>query len=197
MQWAMIVSMIIQGVSSLRAGIAKSKELSRQKEEAKHKSRLAKRDADAAARKADFDQTRNILAGKGVMDSILVSQSVSGARTDVGGPLRVRAAQWAEVELDNFLIGLEGRNLQARFKEESRFYHELGTALGKAAKNAFYSGHLGAGQQTLGTFNQGQQSGMWDRPSTTPSSSSSYSYSSAGFGGSGSQQTTWGHPYQR
>ena len=182
MQWAMIVSMIIQGVSSIRAGMAKSKELARQKEEAKHKSRLAKRDAEAAARKADFEQTRHILAGKGIMDNLLVSQSAAGARTDVGGPLRVRAQQWAEVELDNFLIGLEGRNLQARFKEESRFYHEQGTALGKAAKDAFYSGHLGAGQQTLGTFNQGQQAGVWDRPSTTPSSSTTgYSYKS-GYG---------------
>ncbi len=183
MQWAMIVSMVIQGVSSLMAGRAKSRELAERQAMERHKEKLAKRDADAAQRKADFEQTRHVLAGKGVMDSMLVAQSAAGARTDVGAPLRVRAQQWAEIELDNFLIGLEGRELKTRFTEEAKLHHRQAHIFGKAAKHAFYAGHLGAGTQTLGTYSQGQQAGVWDRPSTTPSTSSTTGYSyKSGFG---------------
>lgn len=190
MGWAAIVQMVIQGVGSIMTGRAKSKALSEQKEMAQHRERLARMDAEAAQRKADFEQTRQIMRGAAAEGSLKVALGTSGGRTDVGTAFKLVAQNWAEVELDNFLVGLESRALKTRFLVEAEIHHRQAHIYSDAAKYAFIQGHLGSGEAAMGGI--GQMGGGQQQPSTTPSNSTS-----AGFQGSGSQQTTWGHSYQR
>lgn len=149
------------------AGRARARELAGQETMARYRAQVAEMDAVAAARKTDFDQMLQLRESERVMGRLRVAQGTSGARTDVGGPLAVRASQWAELELDRFLVGLEGRTQVSKFKSEAHLEHMQAKIYGQGAKTAILTGILGAGASIGQGYALGTAAGYWGQPSTT------------------------------
>ena len=165
--WFMVAALALQGFSRYRAGQAQAEQLRQQKQMSLYRAKIAEADAVAAQRKTDFEQTRSALEAEQVVGKMRVAQGASGARTDVGTPLLVRSEQWAELELDSFLIGLEGRTRVSRFKSEAGMERVQASVYGRAAKNAKLAGTLGAVTGILGGLGTMSAMGMFDRSPVT------------------------------
>jgi len=64
----------------------------------------------------------------------------------------VRAQQWADLEFDSFLVGLEGRTEVSRAKSEAKMQRIQASYYGDAAKSAGRAVKLGATAAILGGF---------------------------------------------
>jgi hypothetical protein len=146
---------------------------------ARYRAQIAEQDAAAAARKTDFDQMLQLRESERVMGRLRAAQGAAGARTDVGGPLAVRTAQWAELELDRFLVGLEGRTQVSKFKSEAALERMQAKIYGKGAKTAILTGILGAGASVAQGYGMGVAAGYWGQPAATPTAAPATSPTSA------------------
>jgi len=151
----------LQAYSSYQQGQAQAEQYAYAQQEALYKARVAEADAKAVQARTTFEQQRQIQEGAAAVDTMRVSQATSGARTDVGTPVLVRAQQWAEVELENFLIGLEGRTQKSKFKQEAAFQRIQGRLYGKAAKRSVLTGYLGAAANIFQGMGMGYGLGLW------------------------------------
>lgn len=142
MEFLFIGAMVAQLFSGILQGRARAEELKGQETISKYNARIAEADAAAAQRKTDFDQLLQLRESERVLGRLRAKQGASGARTDVGGPLAVRVAQEAELELDNFLIGLEGRTQVSKFKSEAGLHRTQARIFRKGAKTARRTGVL-------------------------------------------------------
>lgn len=121
---------------------------------------IFEQDAAARERKARFDQLRQVVSGAKVLGRLRAGLGASGARLDVGAPIRLLSDQAEELELDNLLIGFEGAVEAARFREQaviSRFKGSLAKTRGKAARRASI---VQAGASLLTDFGTGRQAGF-------------------------------------
>lgn len=166
--WLLIGSMIMQAGASFMQGRARARELAGQETMARYRAQIAEQDAAAAARKTDFEQMLQLRESERVMGRLRTGQGAAGARTDVGGPLAVRTAQWAELELDRFLIGLEGRTRVSKFRTEAKLERMQAKIYGKGAKTAILTGILGAGASVGQGYAIGMQAGFWGQPKPSP-----------------------------
>lgn len=143
---------LLSGLSQYKAGQAKAQEYQMERQQALYNAQMADMDARAAQQKVNFEQLRQLMESEQIMGTMRVQQAASGARTDVGTPLLIRAQQWAELELDNFLIGLEGRTQKTRYEQEAAFQRIQARYYSQAAKSAKKAGKLGAASTILGGF---------------------------------------------
>ena len=185
------VSLAISAASAMMQAKAAADLAAAQEQEALANAQSAESDAVAQEKKTDFEQMQSLREGEAAMGSLRVNMGASGGRTDVGTNFMVRMQQSQESELDNFLVGLEGRTRQSKLEAEADQYRKQAKYYKKAGSNARISGGLGVANAVLGGLSKYGGTG------TTGSTGSAASTSSAGFAGSGSQTTTWGHPYQR
>lgn len=117
-------------------------------------------DAVARERKARFDQLRQVISGAKVLGRLRAGLGASGARLDVGAPIRLLSDQAEELELDNLLIGFEGAVEAQRFRNQaviSRFKGSLANIRGKAARRASF---VKAGASLLTDFGTAKQEGF-------------------------------------
>lgn len=113
---------------------------------------IAKRDASARLRKARFDQLQQVREGERIKGRLIARLGASGARLDVGAPIQLLNEQAAVLDLDNALIGFEGRVEAARFREEAvqlKFRGRIARQRGRAAQRAAF---IGAGSSLLTDF---------------------------------------------
>lgn len=160
---------LLSGYSQYQQGQARANELQMQRYQSLYNARIAEADAAAAARKADFEQMQHLRESEAVMGSMRAVQGASGARTDVGTNFLIRLQQSAESELDNFLIGLEGRTEAGKYKSEAEMHKIQASYFGKAAKSARRAGKLGAVTAILGGFGTMGAMGMFGGGSTNTS----------------------------
>jgi hypothetical protein len=151
----------LQAFSSYQQGQTQAEEYAYKEQEALYKAKVAEADAKALQRKTTFEQQRQIQEAAAAMGTMRVRQGTSGAQTDVGSPVIVRAQQWAEFELENFLIGLEGRTEKSKKKSEAAFETIQAGQYAKAAKRSVLSGLLGAGANVLTGVSSGYEKGYW------------------------------------
>ena len=149
--WALIALGAVQGVASVFQGRSQAKQYAGQAAVAKHNAMRAEADAKAAGRATDFAQTQQALRSANVMGELQVSQATSGARTDVGAPFKVRAQVRRQLEIDNALIGMQGRAQESGLRSEAAMYTMQKKMFRKAGKRAIMSGWLGAGAAALQT----------------------------------------------
>ena len=176
--WPMLflASSILKGFSQYQQGQYQAGQYKAKQRLTEYNARITEADAAAAQRKTDFEQTRAAMEAEQIMGSMRVAQGASGARTDVGTPILVRAQQWAELELENFLIGLEGRTQVSKYRSEAAIQRVQASVYGQAAKNAKTAGKLGMATTILGGFAQAGAMGMFDSGSSyTPNYSTTYS----------------------
>ena len=176
---------LLGGFSSYMSGQAKSEELGMNRQKALYDAsladfdaKMAELDAAAAMRRTDFEQMQGLREGEAIAGSQLATMGASGGRVDVGTNFLIRMQQDEENELDNFLIGLEGRTEVTRFKTEAGTSRAKASMLRtqasyykKAGKSAKKAGLLGAASSILGGFGQMGAMGMFGGGSkaiTTP-----------------------------
>lgn len=153
--------MFAQLAAGFLQGRARARELAGQETIAKFNARVADADAVAAQRKTDFDQMLQLRESERALGRLRVAQGASGARTDVGQPLANVVAQEAELELDRFLIGLEGRTQVSKFKTEAGLQRLQAKIFGKGAKTAILTGVLGGAAAAGGTLATGVGAGVF------------------------------------
>jgi len=154
----------LQALSTYKESEAEAQQYEYKEAEARYRAKVAEADAKAMQQRTTFEQQRQIVEAAGEMGAMRVAQATSGAQTDVGTPVLVRAQQWSEFELENFLIGLEGRTAKSKFLQEKAFeniqagiYHRTGRNVKKAGKLNMFAGILqGFGQgYGMGIFGKG------------------------------------------
>ena len=83
---------------------------------------VAEKDAIATEAKTRFDQIRQVQAGARSVASVRAKAGASGARLDVGAPMHIVAAQVAENEIQNALIGYAGKTQADRHRSRAAGY---------------------------------------------------------------------------
>ena len=124
---------------------------------------ILEQDADARDRKTRFDQLRQVVSGAKVQGRLLAGLGASGARLDVGAPIRLLSDQAEELELDMLLIGYEGAIEARQLRNQAviqRFQGSLAKARGKNARRASY-GQAVAG--LLSDFSTAKQAGFFQK----------------------------------
>ena len=143
--WALIGMAVLQGVSSIMQGKSQARQMATQAGVSRFNTAQALRDAKTAQRDTDFAQTRHAIQGAKEMGTLRVAQAASGARLDVGAPFTVRTQALSEMEMDNALIGMEGRAQVSKYKSEADIGRLQTSLFRKGARSAFMSGIMGAG----------------------------------------------------
>ena len=137
---------------------------------------ILEQDADARDRKTRFDQLRQVVSGAKVQGRLLAGLGASGARLDVGAPIRLLSDQAEELELDMLLIGYEGAIEARQLRNQAviqRFQGSLAKARGKSTKETSF---LQAGAGLLSDFSTAKQAGFLEsgtKKKKTPSKSTS------------------------
>ena len=102
---------------------------------------ILEQDADARDKKTRFDQLRQVVSGAKVQGRLLAGLGASGARLDVGAPIRLLSDQAEELELDMLLIGFEGATEARELRNQAviqRFKGSLAKTRGQNAQKAGY-----------------------------------------------------------
>lgn len=157
---AFLVAGAAKAASAIQQGRIADAEGRAQAKLAERNAQIAEQDAVAREQKAQFDSLRQSVAAGVVMGRLTARLGASGARLDVGAPIRVLSEQMEELELDNLLIGFEGQVDAARFREQaviSRFKGSLAKTRGKSARDASF---FKAGTSLLSDFATGKAAGL-------------------------------------
>ncbi len=110
---------------------------------------VLEQDATAFEEKARFDQLRQTEAGLILMGRLRAGLGASGARLDVGAPIRVLSDQAEELELDNLLIGRAGAVGAARLRSQADMQRFQAKIFRIRGRNAYKAGFLPTGE-TIG-----------------------------------------------
>lgn len=119
---------------------------------ANYNAAIQEREAKAIKQKTAFEQRREVERVARVKSALRAKLAGSGARMDIGTPLMLQEEQAAELELENLLIGYEGRIGAQRAKSQAeldRLQGRIYRQKGKAARKASY---LKAGTTLLTGF---------------------------------------------
>ena len=165
---------LLQGLSAYRQGQYQASQYEAQRQQELYNARIAEADAAAAQRRTEFEQTRAAMEAEQIMGRMRVGMGASGARTDVGTNFLIRLQQSAESELDNYLIGLEGRTMVGKYKSEAAQRRAQAGMYGTMAKSAKRAGTLGAAATILGGFGTMGAMGMFNRPPKIESAGGAY-----------------------
>ncbi|MHC4800178.1 MAG: hypothetical protein ACYTF1_26355 [Planctomycetota bacterium] len=157
----LIAMIAVKAFSTFMQAREQSRRLAYQEAQEKYNAQIAEMDAKATRRKLEFEQLRQRREAELKMGALRAKQGAMGARTDVGAPLAIRAQQWAELELENFIIGLEGRTQESKFKSEAAMRRMQAKYYGKAAKRSILTGILGAGAAVGQGYMAGVSGGYW------------------------------------
>jgi len=102
---------------------------------------LQEREAQAIEQKAKFESWRQAKEARRIRGKLRTQIAASGATLEEGAPLLLEEEQLAELELENLLIGYEGRKKAARARSQAeldRLSGRLAKQRGKAARKASY-----------------------------------------------------------
>ncbi len=101
---------------------------------ADYNAQLAENQAKAIEQKAAFDQQRQAEEAARRMSTMQAQLGASGAIPTVGSPLLIQAKQASEFELDNLMIGYEGRTQASQARSEAEIQRYQGRMAGWQAQ---------------------------------------------------------------
>ena len=126
-----------------------------------YNARVAEQDARATEQMTKFEQLQQLRRGQRIMGSLKARLGASGALVSEGAPLALLADQAFELELENALIGAQGRTQASRYQSEAQGYRlGAGTARQRASA-ATTAGYLNVGSTILGGFSSMYGQGMF------------------------------------
>lgn len=120
---------------------------------AEYNAQLAEREAQATEQKTAYAQQKQAEAAARGISTLEAGLGISGAVTTAGAPLLLKAKQASEFELENLMIGYEGRTEAARARSEAVMQNYLAKAgLGQASVYRQRAGYnVAAGRMAAGT----------------------------------------------
>lgn len=140
------VTLLLIGTGAMAAGqIQAGREAAAtgksQQNMANYNAALMEREAEAIKQKTKFESLRQVKEGRRIRGKLRTQLAASGAELGEGAPLKLEEEQLAELELENLLIGYEGRKQAARAMSQAeldRLSGRLAKQRGKAARKASY-----------------------------------------------------------
>ena len=139
-------ALIIAGASLMAAGqIQAGREAAAtgksQQNIANYNAALMEREAEATKQKAAFESLRQAKEARRIRGKLRTQLAGAGAALFEGAPEKLEEEQAAELELENLLIGYEGRVQAGRARSQAeldRLSGRLAKQRGKAARKASY-----------------------------------------------------------
>lgn len=124
-----------QAGGSLMGAYSSRKAAKQAKKIGKYNAQVYRNEAEEARESYQFEQERAVKEGKRVAGEMLAAAGASGARLDVGAPLRAEAELANELNIDQLLIAYEGENA-ARRSENQAVVAKMGGSLAAKEYNA-------------------------------------------------------------
>jgi hypothetical protein len=116
---------------------------------AKYNAAVSEQEAKQVEMRSRFESVRQAEDAERVGSELLVNVSASGSTPTQGAGLLARATQSVQSELDNLLIGYEGRIGASRARSQAAGYRMEATAAKQRGQAGFTSGIIGAAGTTL------------------------------------------------
>jgi hypothetical protein len=141
-------------VGQIYAGEAARTQAENEAAIAEYNAQVAEQEAKQVEARSAFESMRQAEAAARIQGLLVANLGITGAVMTEGAPLLLRARQEVELELENILIGYEGRTGASRARSQAALYGmEAGAATqrGRAARTASY---IGAGSTLLMGFSQ-------------------------------------------
>lgn len=121
---------------------------------ANYNAAIQEQEARAIEQKTVFEQQRQVKEAERAKGRLRARLAASGARIDVGAPLLIAEEQAAELELESFLIGYEGRTAIQRARTQAQIDLAQGKIFGERGKAARATSYIGAGRTLLTGFGE-------------------------------------------
>jgi hypothetical protein len=130
--------------SSLFEGFMGSRQKKNEEAIGKYNASVARRDAEAVKRRTKFIQSRHAEMGARVMGELEAGIGGSGLVSTEGAPAMALALQKSELDIENFLIGMQGRTEANQLLSQAQGF-DLSAAQAKiGSRQALIGGFLGA-----------------------------------------------------
>lgn len=183
-----IISEIFKGFGRYYESQALQEQLRKKEAMADYNAKVAEANAVAAQKKTEFDQIMQSINAASIMGSMKAGMAMSG-----GSPsFAVMSSQYDHLQLDNFLVGLEGRTQKTKFVSEALLHEQQADLYDDAADQVWLQYHLGEGAYGFG---KGGSMGRGEEKSANYSTASSAGYQSYGGGGQGGGYGSSGYGY--
>ncbi len=156
-----IAGLAMGAYGTYSSGQAGKKDAEAQAALGEYNAEVAEKDAKATELQTQFEQFRQIKRGAKIAGTTKAGLGASGAMVSEGAPLRLMAEQAFELELENALIGQQGRTQAARYRSDATAYRkgaQMSRARGSAAETA---GNLNTGSTILQGFGSMYKQGMF------------------------------------
>jgi hypothetical protein len=108
--------------------------------------------AKAIEQKTKFEQIQQAKRAERISSRLKAALGVSGARMGVGTPLLLQGEQAAELELENLLIGFEGRTEAARARTQATLDRLQASVFKERGRTAQKASFIRAGTTLLTGF---------------------------------------------
>ena len=146
---ALVAGTAMGAYGAISGAQAQAQQAKGQQAMALYNSKLQEREAQAIERFTTFKQKRQAKEAERVRSWMQAEFGVSGAVSDIGTPLVIQARQAEESELDNLLIGYEGRIGSSRAISQGAMDKTTSDIFGQQAKSARTAGIIGVGSTLL------------------------------------------------
>ena len=161
--------------SSLLSGFMGQNQKKNEAAVAKYNAAVKREDAKAIKYQTEFMQKRQAEAGARVQGNLEASIGGSGTVSTEGAPMLALALQKSELEIENYMIGFQGR-IEAGKAESMAEQYDMQRQFAKiGARQALIGGFLGAGASAISAF------GAWPKKTTGGGMGSTVNISGSSF----------------
>lgn len=140
---------------AIYGGVAAQKERKFAAAMSEYNAKVAKVEGEAIDRKAAYEQKRQAQEAARTMGTLVAGLGASGAIPSEGTPLLLQAKQASELELENLMIGYEGKIGVSRAKSQATLDKMQASLYRQQGRNRMIGAYMGAGSTLLTGFSQG------------------------------------------
>lgn len=147
---AFIASAALSAGGSLMSSSSARQAAAQAKKIGEYNALVAEEEAQATRESSRFTQLRALQEGQRAMGTLRTRMAASGARLDVGAPLRAVAELAQEIDIDQLLIGYEGEKAARRYENQAKVNRMGGNLEAKQLQAQSTANLFRAGSTILG-----------------------------------------------
>lgn len=147
-----IAGTIASAVGQVQAGQAAAAEGKTQQQMSEYNAKLQEREAATDEQRTTLESKRQAQDADRRRSSMLAELGSSGVVTTSGSPLLILGEQAEQNEIDNMMIGYDGRQRQQAMRSGASLSRMEGSYARARGKNAKTAGYVGAGASLLHGF---------------------------------------------
>lgn len=151
---ALVASAVVGSAGALQEGRVARAEGEAAQRVSEYNASVAEQEAKATRARTRFEQRRQSQQAQRIKGSQRAALATSGAQIGTGTPLDLQVEQANELELENLLIGYEGRQAERRLQSQAGLDRTQGQIYRQRGRNEQAAARIGAGAtllQGLGT----------------------------------------------